>query len=392
MKKTLKEVNLRDLKPHPKNHELYGRTQPGHFDQNLIASLQRNVAEGELYITTGNVIISGHRRIEHCLEGGIETAVVWVRDDLPEDPDSPEVIRELLDQNLQRSKEKFVLALELKLRNEANKRLMRQEQIKDRPRDEHGNLVAGANTTKAVEPSKSKTPMIVKSAKQMGLEGSASVLRENVQAAAAIQEAYNSGDEEKIRSADKARLTLNTKSGKAAVAIAKELGLIESQPKNAKPKAEPKPLVLKGGEKLKAWWCHPDIPKAQLKNIEKVMRSDIDYEDQELRPSPVAAKWILDNREQLQKQQELLIQMKALDLMMIEMRDKLVPMCEKLGRGPLHDHMRKVELHLKDSPVIDACPGGYEALLRSIKLQSEQLTERAHQMLYQCGWEENASE
>ena len=69
-------------------------------------------------------------------------------------------------------------------------------------------------------------------------------------------------------------------------------------------KEEAKPLKLTGGEKLKAWWCHPDIPKQQLKNIQAVMRDDIDYEDQELRPSPVRSQVDPDNTdsEELKRQ------------------------------------------------------------------------------------------
>jgi len=96
MTKTIAAIALSELSPHPRNESLYGVTPPEGFDQNLINSLKKSVWPGEIQVTSSNVIISGHRRVEHCLKAGINSAQVWVRKDLPQDPKSAEVLEALL--------------------------------------------------------------------------------------------------------------------------------------------------------------------------------------------------------------------------------------------------------------------------------------------------------
>lgn len=386
MKKTLKTVELLTLEPHPSNKDLYGVVAPGGFDQNLIKSLQKEVWPGDIQITTGNVIISGHRRIEHCAEGNVSHGAVWVRDDLPEDPMSPEVLEALLEANLQRNKDEWTISQELKLWNEVEvlfSRRKAQAAQKAAQLAPHGNQAAAKSSKRA------EVPAIKKAADRMGLEEGEEKLRHRVQVVKAVEKAVQAGDTEKAEEVKKA---LNSSPG-AAVRMAKAVGLIETKPKKSTPvvveekKEEAKPLKLTGGEKLKAWWCHPDIPKQQLKNIQAVMRDDIDYEDQELRPSPYASKWILEYSEELKRQAQVLDMIDKFKSDLIKQIQKTSKDIEKEGRGVLHGHMQKVELHLKDHPRIDACPAGYRELLEEIEARAFDVVQYAHSLRYAYGWE-----
>jgi ParB-like chromosome segregation protein Spo0J len=74
---------LTDLKPHPKNEEIYGSNEDV---SDLIVKIQKSGKVSTFTITKNNVIIAGHRRRKACMQLGIKEVNVEIMDfDSPED-------------------------------------------------------------------------------------------------------------------------------------------------------------------------------------------------------------------------------------------------------------------------------------------------------------------
>ncbi|MEY3750672.1 MAG: hypothetical protein RLZZ186_1091, partial [Cyanobacteriota bacterium] len=146
--KTVETRVIDTLKPHPRNAALYGN-EAGLYDDKLVVSLKAGIWPGEIQVTTTNVIISGHRRCDHAIFAEIEEAEVWVRHDLPEDPNSPEVLEALLQGNLQRNKTKEHQLREFELWLEVEKEQAKGRIGGDRRSDQGGEIHHDGRTGKA---------------------------------------------------------------------------------------------------------------------------------------------------------------------------------------------------------------------------------------------------
>lgn len=225
--KTVETRVIDTLQPHPRNTALYGNDH-GNFDEKLVESLQVGIWPGEIQVTTGNIIISGHRRCEHAIFANIQSAEVWVRKDLPEDPTSPEVLEALLQANLQRSKSN-----EQKLREFALWKEVEQQLAK-------GRMLSG----KAAEEPSGEKHLEVKTgqardlaAKRVGI-GSGSDAEKAHKALLAADKAEASGDAELVTQAKLVKKALE-KGIAAATRVAKEVGLTDPP----QPRSEPAPAA-----------------------------------------------------------------------------------------------------------------------------------------------------
>jgi ParB-like chromosome segregation protein Spo0J len=73
--------NLADLKPHPKQAELFGDLPPAIFDE-LKRDIEINGLMESIEILPDGTIISGHQRRRALIEMGAKTSEVWVHHDL----------------------------------------------------------------------------------------------------------------------------------------------------------------------------------------------------------------------------------------------------------------------------------------------------------------------
>lgn len=91
------EVKVADLKPHPKNEEIYG------VNEDILDLVEKIKKSGRVHTMTVNskgVVLAGHRRLKACIELGIETVKAEIIDfDTPE-----EEIEFIIDDNSTREK------------------------------------------------------------------------------------------------------------------------------------------------------------------------------------------------------------------------------------------------------------------------------------------------
>lgn len=232
--KTIESRVIDTLRPHPRNAALYG-SDHGNYDDKLVASLRAGVWPGEIQVTTGDIIISGHRRCEHAIFADIETAEVWVRTDLPEDPASPQVLEALLQANLQRNKSNEQKLREFALWKEVEKKLApgrkgANQYTKEGPGEKHRDAKPGDARDLA--------------AKRVGI-GSGSDAEKAHKALVAADQAEASGDAEQVAKAKEVKKALE-KGISAATRKATEVGLVEApkpRAKKEKPAAEAPPAT-----------------------------------------------------------------------------------------------------------------------------------------------------
>lgn len=70
-------MKIADLKPHPKNEEIYGYNEDV---SDLVEKIKRSKSVHTLVINSDNYILAGHRRRRACMELGIKEVDVEVRD------------------------------------------------------------------------------------------------------------------------------------------------------------------------------------------------------------------------------------------------------------------------------------------------------------------------
>ena len=77
------EMKVADLKPHPKNEEIYG------VNEDILDLVEKIKKSGRVHTMTVNskgVVLAGHRRLKACIELGIETVKAEIIDfDTPEE-------------------------------------------------------------------------------------------------------------------------------------------------------------------------------------------------------------------------------------------------------------------------------------------------------------------
>lgn len=77
------EVKVADLKPHPKNEEIYGY---GEDVSDLVEKIKKSGRVHTMTVNSDGVVLAGHRRLKACIELGIETVNAEIVDfDTPEE-------------------------------------------------------------------------------------------------------------------------------------------------------------------------------------------------------------------------------------------------------------------------------------------------------------------
>lgn len=92
-----KRMKISDLKPHPKNKEIYGRDED---ISDLTEKIKRSGQVHTLVVTSKGTVLAGHRRLKACKELGIEEVDVEVVDF----DTSEQEVEYLIDNNATREK------------------------------------------------------------------------------------------------------------------------------------------------------------------------------------------------------------------------------------------------------------------------------------------------
>lgn len=92
-----KKMKISDLKPHPKNEEIYGHNEN---ISDLVEKIKRSGQVHTLVVTSKGIVLAGHRRLRACKELGITEVDVEIVDfDTPE-----QEVEYLIDNNATREK------------------------------------------------------------------------------------------------------------------------------------------------------------------------------------------------------------------------------------------------------------------------------------------------
>lgn len=71
------EMKVADLKPHPKNEEIYGANED---ISDLVAKIKKSGRVHTMTVNSNGVVLAGHRRLKACIELGIETVKAEIVD------------------------------------------------------------------------------------------------------------------------------------------------------------------------------------------------------------------------------------------------------------------------------------------------------------------------
>lgn len=100
-----RKMKISDLKPHPKNEEIYGKNENV---SDLVEKIKRSGQVHTLVVTSKGIVLAGHRRLRVCKELGIEEVDVEIVDfDTPE-----QEVEYLIDNNATREKTPVQIARE----------------------------------------------------------------------------------------------------------------------------------------------------------------------------------------------------------------------------------------------------------------------------------------
>jgi len=346
------------LKPHPRNAVLYGN-EHGLYDDKLVASLKAGIWPGEIQVTTGNVIISGHRRCDHAIFAEIEEAEVWVRHDLPDDPNAHEVLEALLQANLQRNKTKEQQLREFELWLEVEKK-------QRKGRNQHTKSAGAQNVQE--QPAKSRQA----AAERVGLANGFRA-QEALKALKAADAAEATGDAEQI---DKAKLVKQelTKSLGGAVRVAREQGLI----------AAPKPKKAKTELSAPA----PESAPQALDNPAPAPR------DSSLPLPELSSKLIASEKKAAAKRTAALANLAELNADMEKLWKAAQRHFEKEGRSVLRNHQGLADQKMVTDGVLKSqceaigisADSSYFELLRAIDAAGKKLSQSARQAIYLFGY------
>jgi len=220
----MKIMKVADLKPHPKNEEIYGY---GEDVSDLVEKIKKSERVHTMTVNSKGVVLAGHRRLKACLELGIETVNVEVVDfDTPE-----EEIEFIVLDNHQREKTVEQKAKEARVLKAVEGKLA---EIRRRSTQNNKTAKKLADTPNSAEQvKKGEARDIV--AKNVGLRSGHEVDRA-ITAVNKIDELRKAG---RIEEAELIRGVLNNRSVSAAEDLARNIDIVEI------PK-EDKPLVQSG--------------------------------------------------------------------------------------------------------------------------------------------------
>lgn len=237
-----------DLKPHPKNEEIYG------YDENisdLVEKIRRSGSVHTMTVNSKGYILAGHRRRRACMELGIKEVNVEVLDfDTPE-----EEIEYIIDNNATREKTTEQKSREAKALKEVEDVLAeRRRSLNGGDRkSENYRKSEVANPPHAIEQlEQGKSRDIV--AKKIGMKSG----REVERAISAVDAIDKLSDDGRTEEADLIRGVLNNRSISSAEELARNIDIVEI-PEDVKD-------LVKTGKKSPLSY----IEKAKEKNKPKV--------------------------------------------------------------------------------------------------------------------------
>ena len=192
-------IPIADLRPHPANQLIYGDCA----DEDLVDSIRENGVLSPLLVTTGGIMVSGHRRLDAARRAGLDEVPV-IR---CEKTDELEVEALLIEANKQRQKSVEQVGREYVRLKDIEAEKARRRELAGIPLDSTG----GYPPMNSSEGSTSKGDARDIAAQKLGIgsqkaEHAAAVIRK-------IDELRANGESEK---AEEIRSTLNTKSVNAA--------------------------------------------------------------------------------------------------------------------------------------------------------------------------------
>ncbi|WP_143322754.1 ParB/RepB/Spo0J family partition protein [Clostridium sp. HBUAS56010] len=209
--KTMKK-KIADLKPHPKNEEIYG------YDEDvsvLVEKIRRSHTVHTMVINSQNIILAGHMRRKACIQLGIEEVDVEVRDfATPE-----EEIEFIIDNNATREKTVEQKSREAKALKEVEEVLAKKRQATSTGGAKPQLVAVPPHAVEQVEQGKSRDI----TAKKVGLRSG----READRAIKTISTIDKLLDEGRTEEADLIRAVLNKRSVSTAEELAKNIDKVD---------------------------------------------------------------------------------------------------------------------------------------------------------------------
>lgn len=213
------KMKVADLKPHPKNEEIYGVNED---ISDLVEKIRKSGRVHTMTVNSKGIVLAGHRRLKACIELGIETVNVEITDfDTPE-----EEIEFIVLDNLQREK-----TVEQKAKEARALKEVESELAKKRQGDRNDIVPNSAQSIEGKDYGKARD----KVAKNVGLRSGHEVDRA-ITAINKIEELRKVG---RIEDAELIRGVLNNRSVSAAEELARNIDIVEIPDKE-------KPLIQSG--------------------------------------------------------------------------------------------------------------------------------------------------
>lgn len=218
------EMKVADLKPHPKNEEIYGVNED---ISDLVEKIKKSGRVHTMTVNSKGVVLAGHRRLKACIELGIETVNAEIADfDTPE-----EEIEFIVLDNHQREKTVEQKAKEARTLKEVESKLAEIRRRATQNNNAAKKLAEVPNS--AHQDNQGKSRDIV--AKNVGLRSGHEVDRA-ITAVNKIDELRKTGRE---KDAELIRGVLNNRSVSAAEELARNIDIVEIP-------EEEKPLIQSG--------------------------------------------------------------------------------------------------------------------------------------------------
>lgn len=216
------ELKVKDLKPHPKNEEIYGVNED---ISDLVKKIKKSGRVHTMTVNSKGIVLAGHRRLKACVELGIETVNAEIVDfDTPE-----EEIEFIVLDNHQREKTVEQKAKEARTLKEVESKLAEK-----RMKSGVNQYTKSSPVPDSAHPSeKGKARDIV--AKNVGLRSGHEVDRA-ITAVNKIDELKKAG---RVEDAELIRGVLNNRSVSAAEELARNIDIVEIPEKE-------KPLIQSG--------------------------------------------------------------------------------------------------------------------------------------------------
>lgn len=247
------EMKVADLKPHPKNEEIYGANE-GVSD--LVEKIKKSGRVHTMTVNSKGVVLAGHRRLKACIELGIETVNAEIVDfDTPE-----EEIEFIVLDNHQREKTVEQKAKEARVLKEVESKLAEKRLSILGATGGRGNKKGVPDSAQGLEEEKKgKARDIV--AKKVGLRSGHEVDRA-ITAINKIEELIKTG---RIEDAELIRGVLNNRSVSAAEELARNIDIVEI-PKEEKP-------LIQSGKKSSYSYVEQAKQKQKPKEETKICRT-----------------------------------------------------------------------------------------------------------------------